>query len=290
MTHLVLCVVVVSSFSASEGRVYMKCVFVCETLKGISGSGRHVVPPLGPPLNVLLSTIFIKRKQEMHLFIPATILHSSSCYLSTANDIVLNYLACCLYFVLTCIPPNLNSQAPIWATRREAQLVTDPATSAIWYIGGATNGGDTNEVDKFLSDAWNTNVPTVKKDAGSSGTGSPAIMGSYSAGTSHLIDGKIYIFGGFASAASSPRTYQTFQNLPWLDISTTPPTIGTQVRFFLFFIEGGRLTGLEQLFSVVPKILTPKAHNFFSNLDQFFFLVYTGRCSTPTARPLQCPQ
>ncbi|KAK3810517.1 MAG: hypothetical protein JOS17DRAFT_505392 [Linnemannia elongata] len=228
MTHLVLCVVVVSSFSASEGRVYMKCVFVCETLKGISGSGRHVVPPLGPPLNVLLSTIFIKRKQEMHLFIPATILHSSSCYLSTANDIVLNYLACCLYFVLTCIPPNLNSQAPIWATRREAQLVTDPATSAIWYIGGATNGGDTNEVDKFLSDAWNTNVPTVKKDAGSSGTGSPAIMGSYSAGTSHLIDGKIYIFGGFASAASSPRTYQTFQNLPWLDISTTPPTIGTQ--------------------------------------------------------------
>ncbi|KAF9291399.1 hypothetical protein BGZ88_006911 [Linnemannia elongata] len=124
--------------------------------------------------------------------------------------------------------PAPAAQAPVWANRREAQLVTDPATGAIWYIGGATSAGDTNEVDKFLNDDWSANVPTVKKDAGSSGTGAPAIMGSYSAGTSHLIDSKIYIFGGFASASSSPRTYQTFQTLPWLDISTSPPTIGTQ--------------------------------------------------------------
>ncbi|KAF9341015.1 hypothetical protein BGZ91_011354 [Linnemannia elongata] len=124
--------------------------------------------------------------------------------------------------------PAPAAQAPVWANRREAQLVTDPATGAIWYIGGATSAGDTNEVDKFLNDDWSANVPTVKKDAGSSGTGAPAIMGSYSAGTSHLVDSKIYIFGGFASASSSPRTYQTFQTLPWLDISTSPPTIGTQ--------------------------------------------------------------
>ncbi|KAF8949171.1 hypothetical protein BGZ47_009845 [Haplosporangium gracile] len=124
--------------------------------------------------------------------------------------------------------PAPAAQAPVWANRREAQLVTDPATGAIWYIGGATSGGDTNEVDKFLNDAWNANVPTVKKDAGSTGTGTPAKLGSYSSGTSHLIDGKVYILGGFASTSSSPRTYQTFQTLPWLDISTSPPTIGAQ--------------------------------------------------------------
>ncbi|KAF9153997.1 hypothetical protein BG015_002140 [Linnemannia schmuckeri] len=126
------------------------------------------------------------------------------------------------------VDPAPAAQAPVWANRREAQLVTDPSTGAIWYIGGATSGGDTNEVDRFLNDAWNANVPTVKKDAGSTGTGTPATMGSYSSGTSHLIDGKIYIFGGFASTSSSPRTYQTFQTLPWLDISTSPPTIGSQ--------------------------------------------------------------
>lgn len=127
------------------------------------------------------------------------------------------------------IPQNLNSQAPVWANRRGAQLVTDPATGAIWYVGGATDSGDTNEIDKFMNNAWSANVPTVKKDAVAAGSGTPAIMGSYSGGTSHLVDNKIYIFGGFASASSSPRTYQTFQTLPWLDISTSPPTIGTQV-------------------------------------------------------------
>ncbi|KAK3837409.1 MAG: hypothetical protein J3R72DRAFT_196099 [Linnemannia gamsii] len=126
----------------------------------------------------------------------------------------------------------IYSQAPAWANRKEAQLVTDPATNAIWYIGGTlsiSNAGDTNEIDKFLNEAWSANVPTVKKDGDNSGaTGTPAIMGSYSSGTSHLISNKIYIFGGFASTPSSPRTYQTFQSLPWLDVSTSPPTIGSQ--------------------------------------------------------------
>lgn len=129
----------------------------------------------------------------------------------------------------------MNSQAPVWANRREAQLVTDPATGAIWYLGGTTNSVDTNEIDKFMNDAWSANVPTVKKDAGAAGPGVPAIMGSYSGGTSHLIDNKIYIIGGFASTSSSSRTYQTFQSLPWLDISTSPPTIGTQVFYYLVF-------------------------------------------------------
>ncbi|KAG0293847.1 Negative regulator of mitotic exit [Linnemannia gamsii] len=125
-----------------------------------------------------------------------------------------------------------NIQAKTWTAEpapaaHDAQLVTDPATGAIWYFGGATNSGDTNEIDKFMNNAWSANVPTVKKDA-ASGSGTSAIMGSYSGGTSHLVDNKIYIFGGFASISSSPRTYQTFQTLPWLDISTSPPTIGTQ--------------------------------------------------------------
>ncbi|KAF9127976.1 hypothetical protein BGW39_005452 [Mortierella sp. 14UC] len=128
-------------------------------------------------------------------------------------------------------------QAKTWTAEtapaaREAQLVTDPTTKAIWYIGGTlSNLGDTNEIDKFLNEAWSANVPTVKKE-GDSASGTTATMGSYSSGTSHLIDNKIYIFGGFASSASSPRTYQTFQSLPWLDISTSPPTIGSQVILY----------------------------------------------------------
>ncbi|KAF9928252.1 hypothetical protein FBU30_002519 [Linnemannia zychae] len=117
------------------------------------------------------------------------------------------------------------AQAAAWANRRDAQLVTDPATAAIWYIGGSTTSGDTNEIDKFLNDDWSANMPTIKDG---DTTSTPSIMGSYSAGTSHLIENKIYIFGGFSSVASSPRTYQSFQILPWLDISTSPPTIGTQ--------------------------------------------------------------
>ncbi|KAF9912133.1 hypothetical protein EC991_000543 [Linnemannia zychae] len=121
------------------------------------------------------------------------------------------------------------AQASVWAHRREAQLVTDPATKAIWYIGGTLpNSADSNEIDKFLNEAWSANVPTVKKE-GDSATGKAATMGSYSSGTAHLVNSKIYIFGGFASSASTPRTYQTFQSLPWLDISTSPPTIGSQV-------------------------------------------------------------
>ncbi|KAF9093370.1 hypothetical protein BGX23_003386 [Mortierella sp. AD031] len=126
------------------------------------------------------------------------------------------------------------AQANVWANRREAQLLTDPATNAIWYLGGSVvsaggsvvSAGDTNEIDRFMNDAWNANIPTVREG---DSAGTTATMGSYSSGTSHLINNRIYFFGGFASSASSPRTYQTFQNLPWLDISTSPPTIGSQL-------------------------------------------------------------
>ncbi|KAI1317730.1 Negative regulator of mitotic exit [Mortierella claussenii] len=118
----------------------------------------------------------------------------------------------------------------------ETKFILDPALlqimSAIWYIGGVSNNGatETNEIDKFLNGSWNANIPVVIANGGdsTSGAGSTTVMNKYSAGTSHLYGSRIYLFGGFASG-NGPRSYQNFQNLPWIDISTSPLTIGAQL-------------------------------------------------------------
>jgi hypothetical protein len=111
-----------------------------------------------------------------------------------------------------------SSQAALWDTRKEAQLLTDPASGALWYLGGTySSGAATNEIDQFLNGSWNANITTS------------TVMGFFSSGTAHLVGSKIYIFGGFGSTGGQ-RSYQSFQSLPYIDISTTPPTVGTQVQ------------------------------------------------------------
>ncbi|KAF9945201.1 hypothetical protein BGZ72_001558 [Mortierella alpina] len=110
---------------------------------------------------------------------------------------------------------------------REAQLLTDPSTGAIWYLGGVLpTGVEVNEIDKYMSGSWSANIATAYPGA-TEGSGSTTLMNRFSSGTSHLIGSKIYIFGGFFSG-SGPKSYQSFQSLPWIDISTATPTIGIQ--------------------------------------------------------------
>ncbi|KAF9384517.1 hypothetical protein CPC16_008391 [Podila verticillata] len=90
------------------------------------------------------------------------------------------------------------AQADSWAMRREAQLLTDPVTSAIWYLGGSSLGkAETNEIDKLLDGAWNINLPTQAEPASSEAK--PYVMKGFSSGTAHIYQNKIYLFGGTTS-------------------------------------------------------------------------------------------
>ncbi|KAF9276977.1 hypothetical protein BGZ68_009629 [Mortierella alpina] len=126
-----------------------------------------------------------------------------------------------------------NVKTKLWSSERapaarEAQLLTDTNTGAIWYLGGVLPTGiEINEIDKYMSGSWSANIP-LAKPGDPEGTGSTTLMNRFSAGTSHLIGSRIYLFGGFSSG-SGEKVYQSFQSLPWIDISTAIPTIGTQL-------------------------------------------------------------
>ncbi|ORY99607.1 hypothetical protein BCR41DRAFT_216369 [Lobosporangium transversale] len=129
-----------------------------------------------------------------------------------------------IYIHLICI----IRQAITWTRRKEAQFLTDPKTGAIWYIGGRiADTIDTNEIDRFLNGAWNANIPVVLPST-TDGPKSTITMNKYSSSTAHLFGNRIYIFGGITSG-NGPRSYQSFQNIPWINISTSPPTIGSQL-------------------------------------------------------------
>ncbi|KAG0007769.1 hypothetical protein BGZ80_004244 [Entomortierella chlamydospora] len=120
-----------------------------------------------------------------------------------------------------------SAQATIWFTRKEANLLTDHRTGALWYLGGMLKGGiETNEMDRYQGGLWNTNIPTTY--AGMSATEGTSVLSNFSSGTSHIYGTKIYLFGGFSSV-NGTRTYLSFQNLNWVDISTATPTVGTQL-------------------------------------------------------------
>ncbi|KAF9348630.1 hypothetical protein BGX26_012976 [Mortierella sp. AD094] len=123
-----------------------------------------------------------------------------------------------------------SAQAATWFTRKEASMLTDPSTGAIWYLGGIISGGmETNELDRYQGGLWNTNIPTVLAAVGSvEGSGPSSVLSNFSSGTSHIYGTKIYLFGGFSSASGS-RSYRSFQSLQWVDISTATPTVGTQL-------------------------------------------------------------
>ncbi|KAG0022136.1 hypothetical protein BGZ82_011112 [Podila clonocystis] len=111
------------------------------------------------------------------------------------------------------------AQAPVWAVRREAHLLTDPKTGAIWYLGGSIDKGETNEIDKFLNGGWSINLATTQVDP-TSGDVKAYVMNRFSSGTSHIYQNKIYFFGGFTSTPDGHRSYQSFQSIPTIDIST----------------------------------------------------------------------
>ncbi|KAF9937778.1 hypothetical protein BGZ65_001030 [Modicella reniformis] len=119
------------------------------------------------------------------------------------------------------------AQASVWTNRKAADLLTDPLTGALWFLGGSfTDGSSTNAVDKFESGAWTSLTATP-----SAGTSS-SVLNNFSAGTAHISGNRIYIFGGFSSTAGQ-RGYQSFQNIPWIDISSPTPTFGSQLALGL---------------------------------------------------------
>ncbi|KAF9379811.1 hypothetical protein CPB97_008749 [Podila verticillata] len=120
------------------------------------------------------------------------------------------------------------AQADSWAMRREAQLLTDPVTGAIWYLGGSSLGkAETNEIDKLLDGAWNINLPTQAEPASSEAK--LYVMKGFSSGTAHIYQNKIYLFGGSTSTPEGQFSYQSFQSIPTIDTSTKPLTYGQQL-------------------------------------------------------------
>ncbi|KAG0089761.1 hypothetical protein BGZ93_009692 [Podila epicladia] len=116
------------------------------------------------------------------------------------------------------------AQASQWSNRRLAGMVTDPTTGIIWYVGGAfPDNTATNEIDKFQDGAWTAAIATSAAEGSSSST-----LSNFSQGTTHIYNGKIYIFGGITSNGGQ-RGYQSLQNLPWIDVSGDTPTIGSQL-------------------------------------------------------------
>ncbi|KAF9136112.1 hypothetical protein BGW39_006908 [Mortierella sp. 14UC] len=115
------------------------------------------------------------------------------------------------------------AQASSWATRKDADLITDPTTGTSWLLGGSSpDGTSTNEVDSYKDGQWN---PLIAVTAGAGGT---AALNQFSAGTAELYNNRIYIFGGFSSSVGQ-RGYQSLQSIPYIDISTSPPTHGVQL-------------------------------------------------------------
>ncbi|KAG0254369.1 hypothetical protein BG011_005805 [Mortierella polycephala] len=115
---------------------------------------------------------------------------------------------------------------------KDAYLLTDTATGAIWYFGGTLNEFETNEIDRFLNGSWNTNIAV--RDPLLGGNGSTSLMNKFSHGTAHILGTKIYLFGGFSvthnvNGINGTKSYQSFQSIPWIDISTGTPTIGNQL-------------------------------------------------------------
>ncbi|KAG0276508.1 hypothetical protein BGZ95_007455 [Linnemannia exigua] len=115
-----------------------------------------------------------------------------------------------------------SAQATSWANRKNADLLTDTATGTSWLLGGSSpDGTSTNEVDTYKDGQWS---PLIAVTA----VGGTTPLNQFSAGTAELYNSKIFIFGGFSSSVGT-RGYQSFQSIPFIDISTSPPTHGVQL-------------------------------------------------------------
>ncbi|KAF9921352.1 hypothetical protein FBU30_008637 [Linnemannia zychae] len=116
-----------------------------------------------------------------------------------------------------------GANAASWTNRKNADLVTDPASGTTYLLGGssAVDSTSTNEIDSYKNGDW---TPQLTVNAATAGA---ADLNWFNSGTSVLFNSKIYIFGGFSSSVGK-RGYQSFQSLPYIDISTNPPTHGVQ--------------------------------------------------------------
>ncbi|KAF9911354.1 hypothetical protein EC991_003919 [Linnemannia zychae] len=115
------------------------------------------------------------------------------------------------------------AQASSWASRKSADFLTDPTTGTSWLLGGSSpDGTSTNEVDSYKDGQWNPLIAVAAAAGGS------APMNQFSSGTAELYNNRIYIFGGFSSLVGQ-RGYQSLQSIPYIDISTNPPTYGIQL-------------------------------------------------------------
>ncbi|KAG0233583.1 kelch domain-containing protein 3, partial [Actinomortierella wolfii] len=116
--------------------------------------------------------------------------------------------------------PAPAAEAAKWATRRDVYFVTDKDTGNAWMIGGVQGTQPTNSVDKFdpTTGQWTANM--IPSSANKQ-------LAPYSTGTAHYYNGKIYIFGGYDST-TGVRGYQSFQRLPYVDVSGDTPVVGDQ--------------------------------------------------------------
>ncbi|KAG0345913.1 hypothetical protein BG004_002806 [Podila humilis] len=110
------------------------------------------------------------------------------------------------------------AQASTWSNRKMAGMVTNPNTGAIYYVGGSfADGTSTNELDMFQDNTWTAALAT---------TG--GVLNNFSEGTTHIYNNRIYIFGGISYNAGQ-RGFQSFQSLPYIDVSGDTPVVGTQL-------------------------------------------------------------
>ncbi|KAF8946401.1 hypothetical protein BGZ47_000657 [Haplosporangium gracile] len=115
------------------------------------------------------------------------------------------------------------AQAAIWTWRKDADLVTNPSTGATYFLGGVlADGSSTNEVDAYKDGQWTAPLSLTPAPGATA-------LSQFSSGTAILYNSKIFIFGGFSSSVGQ-RGYQSFQSLPYIDVSNpAAPTHGIQL-------------------------------------------------------------
>ncbi|KAK5822123.1 hypothetical protein F5H01DRAFT_338711 [Linnemannia elongata] len=115
------------------------------------------------------------------------------------------------------------AQAASWTGRKNADLITDPASGTTYFLGGSlADGSSTNEIDAYKDGQWTASLSLTPTPGVTS-------LNQFSSGTSILYNSKIFILGGFSSTVGN-RGYQSFQSLPYIDISNpAAPTHGIQL-------------------------------------------------------------
>ncbi|KAF9126029.1 hypothetical protein BGX30_000189 [Mortierella sp. GBA39] len=115
------------------------------------------------------------------------------------------------------------AQAASWTGRKNADLITNSATGTTYFLGGSlADGSSTNEVDAYKDGQWTASLSLTPAPGVTS-------LNQFSSGSAILYNSKIFIFGGFSSSVGQ-RGYQSFQSLPYIDVSNpAAPIHGIQL-------------------------------------------------------------